>query len=243
MIAQVSAIGTATNSAPWEQGDGWVVDITGTASDTETERFENGGSYTERYSISFTVSVPIPYGTPAVGAAIGPAWQLVPTLGSPRGLAQPLTISWTSEYRSDLVNPPGCPTDDGMRRVVEGRGTGTLTTSDHNSVEMATAGQARFEISGDLGSYNLMAGGAAPGTQTMTTTTTTQGACGSPPTSETETDTREVDNGGLVQVTAQPLPASPGPMSGTTTVPMRFAIGNFSGELPTNVQWTLRPIS
>jgi hypothetical protein len=32
-------------------------------------------------------------------------------------------------------------------------------------------------------------------------------------------------------------------MRGTATMPMRFDIGGFSGEIPTTVEWTLRPIS
>jgi hypothetical protein len=47
----------------------------------------------------------------------------------------------------------------------------------------------------------------------------------------------------MLTVSGQPLPASPGTIRGTTTSPMQFRIGDFDGELPVTVEWTLRPIS
>ena len=45
-----------------------------------------------------------------------------------------------------------------------------------------------------------------------------------------------------VDLTGLPLASSLSTMRGSATAPMRFDIGLFDGELPANVEWTLRPI-
>jgi hypothetical protein len=106
-IAQLGAMGTATNSAPWEAGDGWIADFVVTASHRDSGSRE-ATSWTTTYSARFTASVPIIYGTPAVGAAKGPSWQLAAGLGSPLGQAQRLKFSGTSEYRYESTTAQEC---------------------------------------------------------------------------------------------------------------------------------------
>ncbi|MSR20762.1 MAG: hypothetical protein EXR91_07260 [Gemmatimonadetes bacterium] len=237
-------MGTATNSAPWEAGDGWVAELVVTASGSESGTSEMG-SWTENYSARYTASVPITYGTPAVGAAMGPAWQLVPTLGSPRGLAQPLTFSGTSEFRRELNRPVACAIgEDGVRGVIVSRGSGSTNATNHNSPGIQMA-QVRWEISGDLRTHHLLVGaGATEPTETTETTTTITSRCpNSDAQNVTDSATSQPSMSINVDLTGLPLALSPGTMRGTGTVPMRFDIGAFDGELPANVEWTLRPIS
>jgi hypothetical protein len=244
-IAQMGLMGTATNSAPWEAIQAWVVDIVVTASGSRTQSLDDGRTFTETYSARYTGSVPITYGTPAVGAAQGPAWQLLPGQEPAAGLAQPLVGSSTHQYHGEMVQPPGqCDSafgGDGSTSVTDVRGTGQLRETDYSSMTMMTT-QARFEISGDLSTYNLFAGAPVTGTEQSTTTLTYMNRCpGSPPPS-TETSTRERPMAPTFNVTGQPLPAAAGTITGSATIPMQFEIGNFSGELEANVEWTLRPI-
>jgi hypothetical protein len=102
-------------------------------------------------------------------------------------------------------------------------------------------GGSVFQISGDLSTFELAVGVGAAGTETTTTTITSSGSCAGAPT--TETTERELSLGGGFQLTGLPLAASPGAMSGTNTVPMRFRFGRFEGELDATVQWTLRPMN
>jgi hypothetical protein len=242
-MAMMAAMGTATNSAPWEAGDGWVVDMVVTASGSESGTGETG-SWTRTYSARYTASVPFTYGTPAVGAAMGPAWQLVATLGSPRGLAQPLTFSGTSEFLSEVNRLAACEVgEDGTRVVMVSRGTGTTNTADHSSMAIQAA-QARWELSGDLRTHHLLvAVGAPEATEATETTTTTTTRCpNSEGGSSTDRTTSVPSMTISVDLTGLPLASSPSTMRGSATAPMRFDIGLFDGELPANVEWTLRPI-
>ena len=232
-------VGTVTNSAPWEAGDGWIVDMVVTASGSQSSA-ENGQTASLTYSTRFEASVPLTYGTPAVGAQMGPRWQLVGTLGSPRALAQPYTFSGTSEFRGEYTTPDMCTTAPATRTIVVANATAELTITDHS---LLIGGGGVFQISGDLTTYDLSAGagGGEMGTETVTTTTTSSGACAEPPTTETITRVPRLGSG--FQLTGLLLPASPGPMSGTNTVPMRFTIFGFEGELDATVRWTLRPMN
>ncbi|MEQ1854973.1 MAG: DUF4412 domain-containing protein [Longimicrobiales bacterium] len=238
-IAQLGAVAATQgiDYSAWESGDGWVVDVVITASGSESNA-QDGRTGASTYSARYQGSVPITYGTPGAGGR-GPAWQLVATLGSARALAQPMTFTGTAEYRGEFTSPDLCPIDAATRTVIVSTATAQLSTSDHSSPAFL-AGGSRFQISGDLGTYDLMAGVGATGTETTTTTVTSSGPCAGPP--STETSTRELTLSGGFQLTDLPLAASPGAMRGTNTVPMRFQIGRFEGELDATVVWTLRPI-
>jgi hypothetical protein len=145
---------------------------------------------TDTFSARFTGSVPFTYGTPAVGAAVGPAWQLIPTLGSPLAEAQRITFSGTSEHRRDYVRPANCSDfEHGWRRVTISRATGSTDTNDQGAMLMA---QGRWEISGDLRTHAISGGVAAlEATETVETTTTVTTRCpGSEAVNSTDRSTR-----------------------------------------------------
>ena len=105
--------------------------------------------------------------------------------------------------------------------------------------------QVRWEISGDLRTHHLLVGAGAtePTETTETTTTITSGCPNSDAQNVTDSATSQPSMSINVDLTGLPLASSPGTMRGTENVPVRFDIGAFDGELPANVEWTLRPIS
>ncbi len=241
-LAQMNAAAIPTNSAPWEQGDGWVVDLVITASGSDSGEVPvTGGSFSETYSARITASVPFTYGTPAVGAAMGPAWQLVPTLGSPRALQEPFVMSATSQYHYEGNNPAECPINDAGRTVADGTGSAQVRTTDHNTMPIMGI-QARWEISGDLSTHHIMVAAGTEGTETITTVGTSMGACGGSPSTQTNTQTNTPQVAVSVDLPNLPLPQSPGTFRGTGTVTMQYYIAGKRLELPSQVEWTLRPI-
>lgn len=241
-LAQLGAVGTVTNSAPWEEGDGWIADLVVTASHSESTSSAEGVTTSVTYSARFTGSVPFTYGTPAVGAAIGPAWQLVPGIGSPLAEAQRITFSGTSEARVETITPQMCDVQDGWRNVSVYRATGSTDTNDDAAKLLA---QARWEIAGDLSGHTIMAGVAAlETTETIETTATVTARC---PASEaqnsTDRTTRQPQMSIQVNLAGLPLAASPGVMRGSARVPMQFDVAARLIELDADVEWTLRPIS
>ena len=242
-LGQLAAAGTETNSAPWESGDGWIVDLVVTASHRDSGSREET-SWTTTYSARFTASVPFTYGTPAVGAAMGPSWQLIPGLGSSLGEAQRITFSGTSDYRYESTTPQACGSFgwDGSRTVTVAHATGSSDTNDQAAMMLA---QALWKISGDLSTHSIQAGARADETSetSESTTTITERCPGSDAQNSTEQGTRTPSMAIMVNLTDLPLPASPGVMRGTATQTMNFDVGGGMIELPANVEWTLRPIS
>jgi hypothetical protein len=187
--------------------------------------------------------VPFTYGTPAVGAAVGPQWQLIPGLGSPLGQAQRITFSGTSDYRYESVTAPVCDNFgwDGSRTVTVAHATGSTDTNDQATMMLA---QALWTISGDLRTHSLQAGAVADETsETSESTTTITDRCpGSEAQNSTQQETRSPSMGMMVNLTDLPLAASPGEMRGTATQTIAFDVAGARVELPATVEWTLRPI-
>jgi hypothetical protein len=236
--------GSAPGGTPWEQGDGWIVEVTAAASGTENgANGPLGGTWTSTFSAELEASVPLTYGTPGAGAigAVGPAWQLLATMGSPRALATPLSFSATTQFRSEASWPAACPTESAGRRVITSRGTAQSSSTNHGAPPIALT-QARWQLSPDLRTHQILLATGGPVTET-TQTQTTLIDCGTGRENQTsEQSTKEVGTSITFTLSDLPLPATPQRMSGTATVPMRLQIGGFQGTLDTRVQWTLRPM-
>jgi hypothetical protein len=230
----------------WEAGDGWVVELVVTASHSEsgTSRIlelTDPVPWSSTYSARFTASVPFTYGTPGA-AGMGPAWQLLPGAGSPRGEREPIRFSGTSEYRREQTVAQNCGLSvEGRRLVTVARGTGSTNTTDAGTLLMA---QARWELSGDLATHRFQAGAAATeANETAETTNTITARCPNFDSESTrEQSTRTMQMGILVNLGDLPLPASPQTMRGTATAPMMFDVNGIPVEIEANVEWTLRPI-
>src|SRR5439155_14328076 len=85
-----------TGSA-WESGKGWILKLTVTGTASTSGSAEDGSRrQSSTYSAKYVASIPLNYGTPAVGVpgGPGPMWTLLTTdSGSPEALATPLTLS------------------------------------------------------------------------------------------------------------------------------------------------------
>jgi hypothetical protein len=225
----------------WEAGDGWIADFVVTASHRDSGSNEMS-TWTTTYSARFTASVPFTYGTPGVGGPTGPAWQLMPGMGSARAQQERIHFEGTSDYRIEQVSPPACGIgEDGRRSVTVAHATGSANTNDQAAMMLA---QARWEASGDLTTHRFQAGAAADETnETSETTVTITSRCpNSDAQNTTDQSSRTPSMAILVNLTDLPLPASPGVMRGTATQTMPFDVGGQRIELPANVEWTLRPI-
>jgi hypothetical protein len=241
-LSQLSAVAAqqGTDYSAWESGDGWIVDMVVTASHSGTSSSQDATS--ESFTASFSGSVPITYGTPGAGG-MGPAWQLVPGIGSPLGESQRILFAGTSEYRSEYTRAAVCREEaDGIRVVAVHRSTGSTDTADGTSKQLLAG--ARWEVAADLATHTLMAAvTAAEATATVETTTTITSRCpGSEAQGGTERATRQPDMAISMNVSGLPLPSNPGVMNGTATVPMQFDLGGRRVEIEADVEWTLRPI-
>jgi hypothetical protein len=231
----------ASGGTPWEEGDGWIAEFTltvsGDGSGTTTGAIE--GTWQGTYSGEFKASVPITYGTPGTASlvnSVGPAWQLVPSLGSPKGLAVPATFTATTQSRREGSWSASCPVMDGGRTVVVTRGSAQL------SADQSVAQGSRWQLSADLKTHQLSVGMGGPVSESSETQSTTTPCLGGAPVTTNERQTAEVPTTVSINLSDLPLPAAPGPMSGTGRVPLRVKIGWFEGETQANVQWSLRQI-
>jgi hypothetical protein len=130
---------------------------------------------------------------------------------------------------------------DGRRTVTLHRATGS---TDSDVAASAMVAQARLDLAGDLSTHTLMAGvRAADATEAIEATTTITSRCpDSASQNGTDRRARQVQMAIQVNIPALPLPASPGAMNGTATVPMQFDVGGSQIMLDAEVEWTLRPI-
>lgn len=240
-LGQLGAVAAqqGVDYSAWEAGDGWIVDLVITGTRTTPLEIE-GSTGSETWTVNFTGSVPITYGTPGAGGR-GPAWQLVPTIGSPLGEAQRIVFSGTADYRSEVVTPMRCPDNDGVRVVTVGHATGSTDTADPTAKQLLA--QAQWEIAPDLTTHTIMAGlKAAEDTYATETTTTITGRC---PMSDSEDSNRQFTSSPglsfMVNIPELPLPASPRVMNGTSNMTLEFNVGG-PEEVTATVRWTLRPI-
>src|SRR5204863_8108495 len=79
----------------WEKTKGWVVNLTVTGTGSKDASGELGTSH-ETYTVKVVASVPLNYGSPALGVpgSPGPRWQVIAAegMGSPEALATPITF-------------------------------------------------------------------------------------------------------------------------------------------------------
>ena len=161
----------APTGSAWEKGNGFVVSITITATQSAgpTTRTEPGSTTKEQssYSIKWTGSLPLNFGSPAAGVpgTPGPRWTLLAgqkDIGSAAANKVPITLSvttdakldrsWTSDCRASAVGElePG---------TYQERMSATMQKS-VSIVEPSTmlTGQGNLKLSGDLKTYDLVAG-------------------------------------------------------------------------------------
>jgi hypothetical protein len=236
--------GASVDASAWEAVAGWVAEITVDASGSSTDNSESGQS-TREYSLHYSGQVPITYGTPAVMGFMGPAWQLVPGLGTPATLAQPMTFTGRVQFREVLTTRVQCPDYDGTRRTTEGAGAAEYSALPDESNMFAMGLAARLELAADLRTYKFGSGlGAPEGSYTAQTDFTTTQLCPeSTAVADRTTNTRQPQFGAMIQVEGLPLPAAPGLLTGRRTLPISLDFGGVTETVDATVEWTIRPIS
>lgn len=233
----------APDASAWEAVEGWVAELRVTARGSSNET-AGPNQIAREYSLEYTGQVPFTYGVPAVGSYSGPAWQLLPGLGTPASLAQPMTFSGRSQYREVVTVNIQCPAYDGQRTTIEGTASAQYSDRPHESNMFAMGAQARLELSADLRSYKFQTGlGAPEGTYaSQRDFAITQPCPGSEPYSDRSSDTRPMQLVAMIQVEGQPLPPTPAPLTGRRTMPLTLDFGGVTDTVDATVEWTIRPV-
>ena len=243
----------APTGSAWEKGNGFVVSITITATQSAgpTTRTEPGSTTKEQssYSIKWTGSLPLNFGSPAAGVpgTPGPQWTLLAgqkDIGSAAANKVPITLSvttdakldrsWTSDCRASAVGEldPG---------TYQERMSATMQKS-VSIVEPSTMliGQGNLKLSGDLKTYDLVAGiGSVEGEEVTKIHTETTGCRDKQLHKEDKTRNNQRANyaAGL-DLKGEPLPATVSTITGSKKMPIRID----GRELNANVTWTITPI-
>ena len=108
--------------------------------------------------------------------------------------------------------------------------------------------QAIMQISPDLDKYSLLlvlGASANKGGEKMQTVTNTKNCRTGETDTETEDNNRDLSYGFAIdsaRISDLPLPSTRSTLTGSKTVPIRFYIGKFVGDLDATVQWTLTPL-
>jgi len=236
-----------TGSA-WEKGKGWIlsVSITGTRKKNESHKTEFQGTTTrkETYTAKFNSSIPLNHGTPSTGVpgGPGPGWVHLQTeAGSREAMATPITVLVHSEGTIEENWTGGC--GGGYMGIPPGWAKTTIKADHEAKIPFVPPNaqyyaQVHLRIASDLKSYDLLASLTAPAKEVRQTHSETQCPGGS-----VGKDDKSSDATGFAyqfEVKQQPLPASVGPFSGSTRMPMKLLNG---GEpVDATITWTLTPI-
>ncbi|MBI4480781.1 MAG: DUF4412 domain-containing protein [Acidobacteria bacterium] len=229
----------------WEEGNGWVMNVTITAKGTSEERSqisENRTTVTAKY----VVSVPLNYGTPAVMGMMGPMWTHLPgqEMGSPEAQRKPVTYSAEWEYQTIARENLGCQGE------ATGNSTGTRTTKGTVAAKGSMTGKPSallnvtgvLRISPDLETYAILVG-ALDGEGSEQTTWKFEDHCDAKQ-NKNETSppvTRSLDVKQF-EIKDLPLPSSRTALTGTKTIPWPLSVGPFGMETQATVQWNITPL-
>ena len=242
----------APTGSAWEKGSGFVVSITMTATQTDgpTTRTEPGSTSTERrsYSVKWTGSLPLNFGSPGAGVpgAPGPQWTLLAgqkDIGTAAANKVPITLavttqatvdrSWTSDCRASGIGEldPG---------TYQERMSGSLQKSvPATEQSVVLIGQGNLKLSSDLKTYDLVAGiGQAEGEEVTKTHNETTGCRDKQLHKEDKTRDHRASYAFGLDLKGEPLPSTVSTISGSKKMPVRID----GHELNANVTWTITPI-
>jgi hypothetical protein len=253
------AAGASTAAAPtgsaWERPNGYTVNITITATQTDgpTTQQVLGGSVTDQssYSIRWVGTVPLNTLTRANGlpGSPGPMWTLVPAMqgmGNAAANKVPVTLSVTTAGTSDYTTTTDCKTKGEDGRIVEpfarlGRMNATTQKSiPLGDMMVVAAAQGHLTLSADLKTYDLVAGIKKVEGQEVTNTHTEVTGCTNKQVRRAEepTKTRTADYSFHLELNREPLPATFSTISGSKKMPVQID----GRSLNATVAWTIAPI-
>jgi hypothetical protein len=227
----------------WEKTKGWVVNLTVTGTGSKDASGESG---TERqtYTVKVVASVPLNYGSPALGVpgSPGPRWQVIaaPGMGSPEALATPITFNVALDGKIDRAYKGACGIDEDpftsvgiVKASAQKRGLLTKPTEELGQT------QGLFKISGDLKTYDLMtAVGAVDVKETTETRIDGKGCRSGKPYTKTETKSASPQYSITIDLKGLPMPSAVGPVSGSKKMPMTIG----GRQMDAVVNWTISPI-
>ena len=229
----------------WEEGNGWVMNVTVTAKGTSEERSQISQSNTT-VTAKYTVSMPLNYGTPAVMGMMGPMWTYLPgqAMGSPEAQSKPVTYSAEWEYQTITRVNLGCGGE------ATGNSTETAATKGKVAAKGSMTGQpsallnigAVLRISPDLETYGILVSAQA-GDGSEQTTWKFEDHCDAKQ-NKNETSppvTRSLDVKQF-EIKDLPLPSSRKALTGTKTIPWPFSVGPFRMDTQATVQWNITPL-
>ena len=244
----------APRGSAWEKGNGWIVTVTVTASESKnpaklTVPGEGIRTASSSYSIKMTGSAPLNFVSPSAGApgAPGPMWTLLagdPTIGTPAANKVPITLSVTTEGKSDAAWTSDCKLS-GIGYLDPGSTHETMNGSSQASVSIVERSvtlmaQGNLTLSADLKTYDLVFSVGLSNTKEETKQHGETTGCADKLVHKTDTTrTAEVQYSiPALNVRGQPLPATVSTINGSTKMPVRIN----GREMNANVSWTIAPI-
>lgn len=240
----------APKGTAWEKGNGWIVTMTITASETKGPAKSYNGTYQSTFSIKWTGSAPLNFVSPSAGGpgAPGPMWSLLagdPSIGTAAANKVPVTLSVTTQGTRDGSWPGDCRAT-AMDVSDPGTSHETMSGSAQQSVPIITPSvvlqaQGNLTLSADLKSYDLVFGVGPTKVKEETKKHIETIECRDKQTHKNdENSTSEVEYSiPVLSVQGQPLPATVSTVTGSTKMAIRI---NGAHELNANVSWTIAPI-
>jgi hypothetical protein len=245
----------APTGSAWERPNGFTVNITVTATQTEgpTTQQVLGGSVTDQssYSIKWVGAVPLNTLTRANGlpGSPGPMWTLVPAMqgmGNAAANKMPVTLSVTTAATSDYSTTSDCKTLDETGHVSspyirQGRmNSATQRSIPLSDFSVLAAAQGQLTLSADLKTYDLVAGIKKVEGQEVTKNHTDVTGCKDKKVQREDepTTTRTADYSFHLELTREPLPATMSTISGSKKMPVQID----GRTLNATVTWTIAPI-
>ena len=227
----------------WEEGKGWVMNITITAKGAKEDRNQYGVS-NETITVKCKASSPLGYGAPGGPGMAGPTWTHMPAagLGSPEASAKPITYTAEWERQGILRVNMGCQGEASGNST-----TTTITKGKTESKGSMTAMPTDLSISGaliispDLDSYKFIVMVQTNKDGIEQITEKLEDHCDAKNnTTKNSTENRTVS---LKQFEIEdlPLPSSRTALTGTKTMPWPADFSPFQIDMEATVQWNIAP--
>ena len=244
---------TPQTGSAWEKGNGWIVTVTITATESKgptTSVLPGVGPRTLRktYSIRWTGSLPLNFGSPSPGVpgGPGPMWSLLAgqaDIGTAAANKVPITLSVTADEAVDESWTSDCKMtgigeiDPGKSHAASHVVTQVSATVVPTNIELL--GQGNLALSSDLKTYDLVFGlTGGKGKEETKTHTETTGCRDKQLHTQDETRNRTADYDFTLNLTGEALPATMSTISGSKKMPVRID----GRELNATVSWTIAPI-
>ena len=234
----------------WEEGKGWVMNITITAKGAK-KGSDQVFVTNETLTVKYTASFPLNAGMPGVPEMAGPTWMTSPVQvikGSPEAWAKPVTYTAEWEYQRITKTNTGCDKND-LHGIRPGNTTRTIITKGKTeSKGSLSAVPADLDIGGnlvissDLDSFQFMAVARTNKAGSEQTTEKMEDHC------DAKNNTNENSTGegnvsmGQIDIEDLPLPASRTAITGTKTMPWPADTSRFDIDMEATVQWNITPI-